>query len=230
MSSKRSQSQAPVKQQQPQEATSSMATTHADNSDSRSSTASGPSITDVEAGFLPGNTSKRAQWKDTLGIGFLFRERGNSSDSEAPTNLNPTPKSKKSRWIYLVLVVLLTGVIASFLAVEIPHHSPKYTSGAELIRSRWALPSPSTQQALTTWPTDFSRDITPIPCHSHNDYWRRVPLYDALAAGCTGVEADVWLDDKLKDDLYASSTPPPPPPSPSSSTLKPPPIPPSPSS
>lgn len=54
-----------------------------------------------------------------------------------------------------------------------------------------------TQDRLN-WPTDFSRDVKPIPCHSHNDYWRRVPLFDALAAGCTGVEADVWLKD---DDL-----------------------------
>ncbi|OQN95379.1 hypothetical protein B0A48_18614 [Cryoendolithus antarcticus] len=49
----------------------------------------------------------------------------------------------------------------------------------------------------------------PIPCHSHNDYWRARPLFDAVAAGkslcpyelidwCTGVEADVWLfDDQL---------------------------------
>ncbi|KAL8713565.1 MAG: hypothetical protein Q9220_002427 [cf. Caloplaca sp. 1 TL-2023] len=206
MFSKKSRSEAPVEQQQPQEATSSMATTHVDNSDSRSSTTSGPSITDVEAGFLAGDNSRRKQWKDALGFRFLFRERSNSSDSEAPTNPAPTPKSKKYRWICLVLLVLLTGVIASFLALEIPHHSRKYTNGADLISSRWGLPSPSTQKALTTWPTDFSRDITPIPCHSHNDYWRKVPLYDALAAGCTGVEADVWLDDKLKDDLYVGHT------------------------
>lgn len=32
----------------------------------------------------------------------------------------------------------------------------------------------------------------PIPCHSHNDYWRVQPLLDAIALGCTGVEADVW--------------------------------------
>ena len=43
------------------------------------------------------------------------------------------------------------------------------------------------------YPTDFSRDIHPIPCHSHNDYWRRVPLFDALYAGCVSVEADVWF-------------------------------------
>jgi hypothetical protein len=37
--------------------------------------------------------------------------------------------------------------------------------------------------------------VLPVPCHSHNDYWRRVPLFSALYAGCTGVEADVWLRD-----------------------------------
>ncbi|KAL9002997.1 MAG: hypothetical protein Q9188_004115, partial [Gyalolechia gomerana] len=71
-----------------------------------------------------------------------------------------------------------------------------------MIVSRWGLPSPSAQRGLAAWPTDFSRDIKPIPCHSHNDYWRHVPLYDALAAGCTGVEADVWSSSKLEDDLY----------------------------
>ena len=38
-------------------------------------------------------------------------------------------------------------------------------------------------------------DVTPIPCHSHNDYWRKVPLFTALHAGCIGTEADVWLVD-----------------------------------
>lgn len=46
---------------------------------------------------------------------------------------------------------------------------------------------------LSSWPTDFSRDILPIPCHSHNDYWRTVPLYSAIEVGCIGVEADIWL-------------------------------------
>jgi hypothetical protein len=49
------------------------------------------------------------------------------------------------------------------------------------------------------WPTDFSADIHPVACHSHNDYWRKEPLFSALRAGCTGVEADVWLYD---EDLY----------------------------
>ncbi|KAJ5961124.1 uncharacterized protein N7479_008274 [Penicillium vulpinum] len=34
--------------------------------------------------------------------------------------------------------------------------------------------------------------VNPIPCHSHNDYWRRVPLHSALRAGCISVEVDVW--------------------------------------
>lgn len=43
--------------------------------------------------------------------------------------------------------------------------------------------------------------MIPVPCHSHNDYWRRVPVYSALHAGCTGVEADVWLYDN-DPELY----------------------------
>lgn len=48
---------------------------------------------------------------------------------------------------------------------------------------------------LSRWLEDFSRTVVPVMCHSHNDYWRPYPLYSALAAGCTGVEADVWLSD-----------------------------------
>src|SRR6187402_2767376 len=62
----------------------------------------------------------------------------------------------------------------------------------------WGQPGTGTE-GLSWYPTDFTRDVLPIPCHSHNDYWRRVPLFSALRAGCTGVEADVWLFD---DDLY----------------------------
>jgi hypothetical protein len=33
----------------------------------------------------------------------------------------------------------------------------------------------------------------PVPCHSHNDYWRQRPLFSALGTGCISVEADLWL-------------------------------------
>jgi len=72
--------------------------------------------------------------------------------------------------------------------------------------------------ALARYPTDATRDVMPIrksfrdlllsatvrltffaAVHSHNDYWRRIPLYEALHYGCTGVEADVW---HIGDDLF----------------------------
>lgn len=53
------------------------------------------------------------------------------------------------------------------------------------------------------WPTDRSREIIAVNCHSHNDYWRKIPLFSALQAGCVGVEADVWLFD---EELYVGHT------------------------
>lgn len=36
--------------------------------------------------------------------------------------------------------------------------------------------------------------------HSHNDYTRGVPLFEALAAGCISVEADIWLENNQTGD------------------------------
>lgn len=50
---------------------------------------------------------------------------------------------------------------------------------------------------------DITHDVTPLKCHSHNDYWRRIPLYEALHCGCISVEADIWLTDMRDDsELY----------------------------
>jgi hypothetical protein len=57
---------------------------------------------------------------------------------------------------------------------------------------------------LAHYPTDFTRDTLPVPCHSHNDYWRRIPLFEAIFYGCTSVEADVWLHDH---DLHVGHSP-----------------------
>ncbi|KAL1654140.1 Altered inheritance of mitochondria protein 6 [Didymella pomorum] len=62
----------------------------------------------------------------------------------------------------------------------------------------WTQPNQASTD-MASYLLDITKDVTPIPCHSHNDYWRRVPLYDALRWGCTGVEADVWLFD---EDLF----------------------------
>lgn len=71
------------------------------------------------------------------------------------------------------------------------------------IITAWGAPG-SLTEVEAYYPADFSRDIIPVPCHSHNDHWRKVPLYDALAAGCTGVQADIWLTDN--DLLIGHST------------------------
>ncbi|KAK9479145.1 putative secreted protein [Lipomyces japonicus] len=44
----------------------------------------------------------------------------------------------------------------------------------------------------TQYSSDFTRDIFVKGIHSHNDYWRDVPLYTALSHGVVSVEADVW--------------------------------------
>lgn len=47
-----------------------------------------------------------------------------------------------------------------------------------------------------------------MPCHSHNDYWRAVPLFEALALGCAGVEADIYLPAKAgSESLLVGHTP-----------------------
>ena len=46
------------------------------------------------------------------------------------------------------------------------------------------------------WESDrisFIHNTIPVPVHSHNDYWRRIPLFEALGSGCISVEADVHL-------------------------------------
>jgi hypothetical protein len=73
-----------------------------------------------------------------------------------------------------------------------------WAKDVDTVLGNWGRPGTGTE-GLAWYPTDFLRDINPIPCHSHNDYWRRVPLFSALRAGCTGVEADVWLFD---EELY----------------------------
>ena len=91
------------------------------------------------------------------------------------------------------LLSLVSSILAALLIYYILHlQSLIPTNSIEKTIASWGLSNYPTQ-ASAKLPADFSRDIIPIPCHSHNDYWRRVPLYDALAAGCNSVEADVWL-------------------------------------
>ncbi|KAJ7181756.1 hypothetical protein C8R43DRAFT_280227 [Mycena crocata] len=51
----------------------------------------------------------------------------------------------------------------------------------------------ASNSSLLRYPTDLTQDIVPKAIHSHNDYWRDVPLLTALSFGVASVEADVWL-------------------------------------
>ncbi|KIW33694.1 uncharacterized protein PV07_00522 [Cladophialophora immunda] len=97
----------------------------------------------------------------------------------------------------LALTLMLLGIL-EFIALACGLVLSFFPDDADDEFDGWN-PSHSTSRELGHWPTDFSADIHPVACHSHNDYWRKEPLFSALEAGCTGVEADVWLYDQ---DLY----------------------------
>ena len=68
--------------------------------------------------------------------------------------------------------------------------------GNPVLRER-GTPTPSS--SISKFPE--TAGVTPIPCHSHNDYLREHPLIDALSNGCISVEADIWQEGDMKDDL-----------------------------
>ncbi|KAH7148978.1 hypothetical protein B0J13DRAFT_295009 [Dactylonectria estremocensis] len=57
--------------------------------------------------------------------------------------------------------------------------------------------------SATKWIEELSSLVSPVMCHSHNDYLRPRPLFTALSVGCVSVEADVWLSKDGKDLLVA---------------------------
>ncbi|KAL0944155.1 uncharacterized protein CTRU02_202042 [Colletotrichum truncatum] len=90
-----------------------------------------------------------------------------------PAYINPKPWTRKRSffmcgavWLAMLIIFVLLNLVL-FVAREV-----------------WDNPSEDFEEASV---------VVPIPCHSHNDYWRRRPVFSALQAGCIGIEADVWL-------------------------------------
>jgi hypothetical protein len=93
---------------------------------------------------------------------------------------------------------LSTSGVFQFLTITFGAFMAFFPDDLDWVLDHWGdAGQPS--EGLAHWPTDFTGDIRPVACHSHNDYWRKVPLYEAIHAGCIGVEADVWLFD---EELY----------------------------
>ncbi|KAI1327700.1 hypothetical protein F5Y16DRAFT_398989 [Xylariaceae sp. FL0255] len=90
---------------------------------------------------------------------------------------------------------VLAGVAVVYLLLAISGNLWGPRGGdPDKIFANWGKNGTGTEH-LAWYPTDFLRDVIPVPCHSHNDYWRKVPVFSALHAGCVGIEADVWLFD-----------------------------------
>lgn len=85
------------------------------------------------------------------------------------------------------------SVYIAFVATLIRRLAPSPgNNGLQHIVDTWQEPTANGSFKFD-WRDDFSRDIVAKNCHSHNDYWRRVPLYEAFAAGCMSIEADIRL-------------------------------------
>ncbi|CAI6287452.1 unnamed protein product [Periconia digitata] len=69
------------------------------------------------------------------------------------------------------------------------------------------LPKSPSGNTFTSFPTNVFNDITPLKCHSHNDYERPRALYTALSTGCISVEADVWVQNNNILTISHSSDP-----------------------
>ncbi|KAI4860750.1 hypothetical protein F4820DRAFT_435903 [Hypoxylon rubiginosum] len=132
-------------------------------------------------------------------------EGAEANEYRAATGLESTdkisrPASKRWRWQSYFTCGSIWGltILAAMLLISLLLSIARSLWGIEddpdKIFGNWGKPGTKTE-GLARYPTDFLRDVVPIRCHSHNDYWRTVPLFSALHAGCIGVEADVWLFD-----------------------------------
>ena len=75
----------------------------------------------------------------------------------------------------------------------------------------WGFPTARAAE-LPKASSNLTLNIVPQPIHSHNDYWRRHPLFDAIEYGAKSVEADVWLSNVteegvVKQDLLVGHKP-----------------------
>ncbi|KAE9372997.1 hypothetical protein N431DRAFT_438399 [Stipitochalara longipes BDJ] len=157
------------------------------------------SVVDVEEGFPKySRKTRRSRLASNFRKAFDFKNR---------SDLSPWPQLIR-RLIYLFSAALLLAIFAviiyhSLLLALVRRLSPPRPSinGLTQIVAEWA--EPGVNSTSPSWLPNFSRDVVPKEIHSHNDYWRRVPLFDALSLGITGVEADCHL---VNGELFVGHT------------------------
>ncbi|KAH9905643.1 hypothetical protein F4778DRAFT_802097 [Xylariomycetidae sp. FL2044] len=122
-----------------------------------------------------------------------------SISSKTPRFLGCFRKIDRRGAIYLALPAVFIVLLFILLFVLVPLGGHRAESPGNL----WTkdFPQDNEVDGVSLWLQNFSHTVAPLPCHSHNDYWRPHPLFNALGAGCTGIEADVWLSEDRKDLL-----------------------------
>jgi len=116
-------------------------------------------------------------------------------NTTSPPSDSPGRHKRKSRRTCLKRGLYFSFCIA-LMALGLLHIFQSLARHVILLRTGETLP-----QSFTSRPSFASalHSAEPVPCHSHNDYWRPRPLVDAISTGCASVEADVYLID---DQLY----------------------------
>ncbi|CZT48349.1 uncharacterized protein RSE6_09030 [Rhynchosporium secalis] len=157
----------------------------------------------IDGSNLKGSGSLLSIFKSSIRI--YFHQQQTNSTSRLWPKLKPFLRRTLSRHLrfsnfvlYLVIgclsilgLIHVVGNVLDALEVRLP-------DSIDWVLSHWGQAGELTE-GFGQWPTDATGDVHPVQCHSHNDYWRSVPLYAAVHAGCTSVEADVWLID---NELY----------------------------
>lgn len=160
-------------------------------------------IVDIEEGSPDPSISrsKRCCNNFTSLLRRSYHRRNKSEES-------PWPKLVR-RTLYLITTALIFGIIAYIITHSVLlaltrrlRPLPVSQNGLTKIISQWAEPG-SVNPAPPSWLPNFSQDIHPKNIHSHNDYWRRVPLFEALSLGVKGVEADCHL---VNGEIYVGHT------------------------
>ncbi|KAJ5775511.1 uncharacterized protein N7511_000522 [Penicillium nucicola] len=88
--------------------------------------------------------------------------------------------------MFSVFMLFITGIVVALFAGPVPAFGAITSSLQSILKNTHGSKEYG-------YPTDITRDLLPIPVHSHNDYWRDEPFYTGLSHGCTSTEADVWL-------------------------------------
>ncbi|EKG10880.1 hypothetical protein MPH_11882 [Macrophomina phaseolina MS6] len=98
------------------------------------------------------------------------------------------------KFVQIVLVLTLSFFLALTVFSLMPWPLDRFDSAFSFQSESISIDPDSPD-----YPRKFLSNVVPVPCHSHNDYWRTTPLYAALGTGCVGIEADIWL---VEDQLY----------------------------